>query len=169
MHYNSNGMNEDEFFKKMETLNVPDVNPGSNLQPVKVAIMNAQRSAALGVWLIAVPCYFLFCVFMYYLFHAHMSWFGAMFSLLSGLSKIPYADYTVPLLMVVLPIICIIINGLAITHVQTRPLDKDKIQVREFAITIKIKFWNIALILLSLLIICIFIGYAMTQNIHIKS
>jgi len=162
-------MNEDEFLKQMETLNIPEIKPGFHQQPVKVAIMNAQRSAVLGVWLIAVPCYFLFCVFMYYLFHSHMSWFGAMFSLLSGLDKMPYADYTVPLLMVILPIICIIINGLAITHVQTNPIDKDRVQVREFAITIKIKLWNIALILLSLLIICIFIGYVMTQNISIKN
>jgi hypothetical protein len=162
-------MNEDEFLKQMETLNIPEVKPGFHLQPVKVAIMNAQRSAALGAWLIAVPCYFLLCVFMYYLFHPHMSWFGAMFSLLSGLDKMPYADYTVPLLMVVLPIVCIIINGLAIIHVQTTPIDKDTIKAREVVITIKVKFWNIMLILLSLVIICTFIGYAMTQNISIKN
>src|ERR1700749_2182628 len=121
-------MNEDEFLKQMETLNIPEVKPGSHLQPVKVAIMNAQRSVALGVWLIAVPCYFLFCVFNYYLFHAHMSWFGAMFTLISSLDKMPYADYTVPLLMVILPIICIIINWLAITHVQITPINKDTIK-----------------------------------------
>ena len=162
-------MNEDEFLKQMETLNIPEVKPGFHLQPVKVAIMNAQRSAALGVWLIAVPCYFLFCVFMYCLSHAHMSWFGAMFRLLAGLDKIPYADFTVPLLLVILPIVCIIINGLAITHVQIVPIDKDRVQVSEVAITIKIRFWNIALILLSLLIIGLFIGYAITQNIHIQN
>ena len=49
-------MNEDEFLEQMKTLIIPDVKPGSHQLPVKVAIMNAQRSAALGVWLIAVPC-----------------------------------------------------------------------------------------------------------------
>jgi len=162
-------MNEDEFFKKMETLHIPEVKPGFHQKPVKMAIMNSERSAALGVWLIVVPCYFLLCVFMYYLFHVHISWFGAMFSLLSGLDKMPYADYTVPLLLVVLPIICIIINALAITHVSVSRIDPDRVQVREFAITIKIKWWNILLILLSLFIVFMFIAYVMTQNISIKN
>ena len=55
---------QEEFLKRMENLKVPDVNPSQHQDMVKMAIMNAGRSAALGLWLVIVPCYFLLCVFM---------------------------------------------------------------------------------------------------------
>jgi hypothetical protein len=162
---------KDEFLKQMENLKVPEVNPHEHPQMVKMAIMNADRSAALGVWLIVVPCYFLFCVFMYYFSHVRVgtSWFAAMFTLMSSLDKTPYIDFLGPIVMVVLPIVCIIINGLAIIHVGAQKHGPDQSKVREFSITIKIKIWNILLILLSLAILGIFIGYVMTENISISN
>ena len=111
---------EDDFLKKMENLNVPEVNPEGHPKEVKMAIMNAERSAALGFWLVAVPCYFLACVFIYYFFNRQVSWFGAMFKLAEGLDKTPGIDFMAPIVLVVLPIVCIIINALAITHVHYR-------------------------------------------------
>ncbi|HEY9194753.1 MAG TPA: hypothetical protein VIM77_00750 [Mucilaginibacter sp.] len=159
----------DDFLKQMENLKVPDVNPALHQNDVKMAIMNASRSAALGVWLIAVPCYFFFCVFMFYLSHARMGWFGAMFNLIVGMDKIPYADFLVPVLLFILPVICIIINVLAIMHVQVKNIDPGRRMAKEIGITIKIKLWNILLILISILIICAFIGFAATENISIKN
>jgi lantibiotic transport system permease protein len=158
---------KDEFLKQMENLKVPEVNPQEHPQMVKMAIMNAGRSAALGVWLIVVPCYFLFCVFMYYFSHIRVgtSWFAAMFKLMSSLDKTRYIDFLGPIIMVVLPIICIIINSLAITHVGVQKQGPDQSKVREFSITIKIRVWNILLILISLAILGIFISYVMTENI----
>ena len=158
---------KDEFLKQMENLKVPEVNPQQHPQLVKMAIMNAGRSAALGVWLIVVPCYFLFCVFMYYFSHIRVgtSWFAAMFTLMSSLDKTRYIDFLGPVIMVVLPIICIIINGLAITHIGVQKEGK----VRQVNITIKIKTWNILLILFSLVIVGIFIAYVMTENISISN
>ena len=156
---------KDEFLKQMENLKVPEVNPQEHPQLVKMAIMNAGRSAALGVWLIVVPCYFLFCVFMYYFSHIRVgtSWFAAMFTLMSSLDKTRYIDFLGPIIMVVLPIVCIIINALAITHVGLQKEGK----VRQFNITIKVRIWNIVLILLSLVIVGIFIAYVMTENISV--
>jgi hypothetical protein len=157
--------NEDEFLKKMENLQVPDANPSSHQKAVKMAIMNAERSAALGVWLVIVPCYFLICVFMYYYFHVNMGWFVAMFTLLSSLEKVPYVDFIGPLVLFILPIVCIVINALSIIHVQVQKLGPNQSKFREFNITIKIRLWNIVLILLSLIIVCVFISYVMTENI----
>jgi hypothetical protein len=42
--------NNDDFLQQMENLKVPDVNPSQHQNTVKMAIMNAERSAALGVW-----------------------------------------------------------------------------------------------------------------------
>jgi heme/copper-type cytochrome/quinol oxidase subunit 2 len=160
---------KDEFLKKMENLQVPEINPTEHPQMVKMAIMNAERSAALGVWLIVVPCYFLLCVFMYYFSHIRVgtSWFAAMFKLMSGLDKTPGIDFLGPIILVVLPIVCIVINALAITHVQYQKHGPQQSKAREVGITIKIKPLNILLILLSLAIVLTFIAYVMTENISV--
>ena len=159
---------ENEIINKMETLRVPVIKPEHGL-PVKMAIMNATRSAVLGVWLVAVPCYFLLCVFMYYYFHGSLGWFGSMFKLMEGLEKTPYIDIIGPILLFVLPLISILINSLAILHVAVIKISSNIFSIKEINITIKVKFWNIFLILLSLLIVFVFINYVFTQNITIKN
>lgn len=158
--------NEEEFLKKMENLQVPEVDPSGHAEKVKMTIMNAERSAALGIWLIVVPCYFLFCVFMYYFSHIHLGWFAAMFKLMEGLENIRYIDFLGPILLVILPIVCIIINGLAITHVSIQKMEG---KARRFQIIIKPRLWNVILILISLAIVFAFIAYVMTENISIRS
>jgi hypothetical protein len=160
---------QDEFLKQMENLEVPDVNPSQHQHMVKMAIMNAGRSAALGLWLVIVPCYFLLCVFIYYQFHLNANWFSAMFSTMVQLEKVPYIDYIGPLVLFILPMVCLIINLLSIIHVQVRQLDPDKRKVREINISIRLKLWNIVLILISLVIMMAFINFAMTENISIKN
>jgi len=162
---------KDEFLKQMENLKVPEVNPQEHPQLVKMAIMNADRSAVLGVWLIVVPCYFLFCVFMYYFSHIRVgtSWFAAMFRLMSSLDKTRYIDFLGPVIMVVLPIVCIMINSLAIIHVNVQKTGPRQSTVREFSVTIKIKVWNILLILISLVIVGTFIAYVMTEHISVSN
>jgi lantibiotic transport system permease protein len=162
-------MEEKEFLKQMENLNVPDINPAEHQNSVKMAIMNAERSAALGVWLVVVPCYFLLCVLMYYYFHIHVGWFGAMFTLMASLEKTPYIDFIGPIVLFVLPIICIVINVLAILHVQVKTVGPVQSKVREFSFTIRVKPLNILLILISLAVIFVFINYVMTENISIKN
>jgi hypothetical protein len=161
--------NNDEFLQQMENLKVPDVNPSQHQNTVKMAIMNAERSAALGVWLVAVPCYFLLCVFMFYFFHLRMGWFAAMFTLMSGLAKTPFIDFLGPIVLFFLPIICIIINVLSILHVQVQQIDPNRRKVKELRITVKIKRWNILLILISLAIVFVFISYVMTESISINN
>ncbi len=96
---------KDEFLKEMENLQVPDINPNEHPRMVKMAIMNAERSAALGVWLIIVPCYFLLCVLMYYYFHGRIGWFGSMFTLVEWLGKSKGIDFLAPVVFLVLPVI----------------------------------------------------------------
>lgn len=160
---------QDEFLKQMENLNIPDVNPSQHQAVVKMAIMNAARSAALGLWLVILPCYFLICVFIYYQFHLNANWFSAMFGTMVQLEKVPYIDYIGPLVLFILPMICLAINLLSIIHVQVRPLDPERSKVREMNISIRLKLWNIVLIVISLAIMIVFINFAMTENISIKN
>lgn len=160
---------ENEFVKKMENLKVPEINPGLHPGIVKMTIMNAQRSAALGVWLIVVPCYFLLCVLMYYYFHIKAGWFGSMFTLIAGLENVRGIDFFAPIIFLVLPVVCIIINALAITHVSIRRIDPNRSTVRELNITVKLKLLNIVLILISIAILLAFLSFAMTESISIKN
>lgn len=160
---------KDEFLKQMENLELPKIEPPANQDVIKMTIMNAERSAALGVWLVVVPCYFLFCVFMYYYFHRSISWFGAMVALMSGLNKNPYIDFMAPIVLVVLPIACIIINALSITHIGFQKIDVHRKKVSEFNISVRLKFWNILLILISIAVVCIFIAFVTTESISIKN
>lgn len=159
---------QDQFLKKMENLNVPDVNPSSHQHTVKMAIMSAARSATLGIWLVTVPCCFLLGVLIYYFFHINLGWFGAMFNSLLSLDIIPYADFWAPVIFFLLPIICIIINALSIMHVQYQKMGADQYKFNELNITIKLRFWNILLILLSLAVIGVFMGFTMTENISVR-
>ena len=118
---------------------------------------------------VAVPCYFLACVFMYYFFNRQVSWFGAMFKLAEGLDKTPGIDFMAPVVLVILPIVCIIINALAITHVHYEKHAPGKPSAKEFVISIKLKTWNIVLILISMAIVFTFIAFTMTENISIKN
>jgi len=159
----------DEFLKKMENLKVPEINPGMHPKMVKMAIMNTERSAALGVWLIVVPCYFLLCVLMYYYFHLKAGWFGSMFALIVGLGETKGIDFIAPVIFFILPVICIIINSLAITHVSFQKADPERSRVRELSITIRIKPLNIVLILISIAILFAFLSFALTESISIKN
>jgi hypothetical protein len=161
---------EEEFLKRMENLKLPKVEPPANQEAIKMTIMNAERSAALGVWLIVLPCYFLFCVFMYQysqnvrraFYGKHLTWVDAMYKMVVGMDKNSSFHFLGPVLLVILPLICIVINALAITHVKVQKIDPHKTKVREFNVSIKIKGWNILLILVSVAIVFIFIIYAIT-------
>ncbi len=160
---------KDEFLKEMENLQVPAADPSTHHQnSVKMAVMNASRSAALGAWLIAVPCYFLFCVFIYYYSHSNSNWFSAMFNIIISLDDSPWLDFLAPIVLIILPIVCIIINVLAITHVQYQKVGEAR-KYREFSFTIRLRWWNLLLIVLSILIISAFIAFAMTENISITN
>ncbi|MES2278427.1 MAG: hypothetical protein V4592_20520 [Bacteroidota bacterium] len=148
--------NEQDFLKQMENLSIPDVDPSLHQQKVKMTIMNAERSAALGVWLIVLPGYFLLCALMSAFFHnkAIDSWlFGMLFrDLLSTRASILDS-----LLFFGLPIICIIINLLAIVHVQVEHISPTQRKYKELSLTIKLKFWNILLIVISTALLILFI------------
>jgi hypothetical protein len=147
--------NEQDFLKQMENLSIPDVDPSLHQQKVKMTIMNAERSAALGVWLIVLPAYFLICALMSAFFHnkAIDSWlFGMIFS---GFNK--GTAILLDILFFGLPIVCIIINLLAIVHVRVVHISPTQRKYKEFSITIKLKFWNVLLILISTTLLILFI------------
>jgi len=65
-----------------------------------------------------------------------------------------------PLLLVGFPLVAVLINALAILHVA---FDRER---RELIATVRVRWLNLAFILLGLTLIGIFISYVIIENIH---
>ena len=147
---------KDEFLKQMETLQVPDIDPSLHQQKVKMTIMNAERSAVLSLWLLMVPCYSIFCLIMVFFSHskAFNDWFFGIAMEAAFGKKSWHPEY---LILVGGPCVSIIINTLALVHVQYHKLKPAFGKTNELTITIKLKTWNIVLLFISLILAYLFI------------
>ena len=125
---------------------------------IKLAILNAERSAAMGVWFVVVPCFFIACIIMKYLFHLHWGLLDTFEEMISSLDNNPGTWWIQPVLLVGLPIVSIIVNTLSIMHF------KWDCVTRSFLITLKIRWTNIIILLISSGIVMIFLLYLITEN-----
>ncbi|MDB5139980.1 MAG: hypothetical protein JWR12_1896 [Mucilaginibacter sp.] len=151
---------KDEFSKQMENLKVPDAKPGRHQEIIKMTVLNANRSAVMGIWLIVIPSYFLFCVVMEYYFHKNQALVDSMHQLMTGLSNKIYLRSIWAIVLIGMPVLSVILNMLAILHVQHNKMNN------ELIVTIKIKTLNLLLVFLSLAIITIFMTYAISIATH---
>lgn len=153
-------MEEKEFITKMNNLKKPDFdNVGSN-KKLKLAIINSKKSAAMGVWFLVVPCYFLFMVFMKYYFNINLYLIDIFEDFIASLDKSPLTKFIVPIFFVGFPIAGIVLNLLSIMFFE---YVKEQKQIN---VSIKLKPVNILLILISLTVVSIFVLYLITENLH---
>jgi hypothetical protein len=153
-------MEEKNFTKKLENMEKPgfkEVEPDKNL---KLAIVGSKKSAAIGVWLLVVPCYFLFMVFVKYFFNINFRVIDIFEDFVASLDKSPVTKFITPLFFVGLPIAGIIINLLSIMFFE---YDKDQKRIN---ISIKLKPLNILLVVISGAVVSVFAIYLLTENIH---
>jgi lantibiotic transport system permease protein len=149
-------MEEKDFLQKMENLNKPEVNADASRRQVRIAIMNAKKSATWGIWLLVIPFLFILSVTIkeflkwdWGISNTISEWIGALDK------NIPFAS---PVLFLLLPAVAAVINLLAIKHfVYDRT-------TRELIVTLKIKWLNIILVLISMGIIAIMLLYVVMEN-----
>ena len=153
-------MDEKEFLNKMDNLKKPgfENNPPNKL--LKLAIVNSKKSAAMGVWFLVVPCYFLFMVLMKYYFNVNLHLIDIFEDFISSMDKSPVTKLIPPLFFIVLPITGIIMNLLSIMFFE---YDKDQKQIN---ISVKLKPFNILLVLISFAVVSTFMLYLVIENIH---
>jgi len=151
-------MEENEFLKKMENLKKPEVNPEVSQRQIKLAIMNAKRSAAWGLWFLLIPVVFFACVAIKEL----LGWdwkfaenFPEWIVYLDKSTGFPLASI---ILFIVLPAIGAIANLLAIMHFIYEK------QTKELIITIRLKWLNIFLATISILVIAFVLLYVIAEN-----
>ena len=151
-------MEEKEFLNKMENLQKPEINAGASQRQIKLALLNTKKSAAWGVWFLVVPLFFFCCVAVKYLFHWNWGIAGGFIEWIARLDHETGTGWLSPVFFVLLPAIGAIVNLLAIIH-----FVYDKL-TRELIITIRIKWLNIILAIISIAIIGVIFLYALTEN-----
>jgi hypothetical protein len=151
-------MEEKDFLSKMENLKKPDVNAETSQRQIKIALMNARRSAAWGIWLLIVPIFFFCCVAIKYLLHIHWGFAGNFLDWMASVDRsMPFPIVSI-LLFIVLPALGAMINLLSILHFHYDTV------ARELLVNIKIKWKNIILAVISLGVIAVVVLYAISEN-----
>ena len=100
----------------MENLKKPDVPANASRRQTKIAILNAKKSAAWGIWFIAIPVFFLACVTIKYLFHWTWGVSDNLIEWMANMDQHSATAWITPVLFVLLPAICALANLLAILH-----------------------------------------------------
>ena len=150
-------MNPDDFEKKMEGLRTPKSETAPP-QELRLAILSAQRSAAMGIWFVIVPCFFLMCVIMKYMFHVNLGIIDTFEEMISALDKNQGSGWIWPVMLMGLPIVSIVMNALAISHF------KWEADTGSLIVSIRMKWLNLAVLIVSSTIVGIFLLYLVTEN-----
>jgi lantibiotic transport system permease protein len=144
----------------MENLTVPDL-PMKPNKEFKTAMANSKRSAALGIWLVITPLFFLFCVFMKYFFNIHLHLFTIMEEFLTSMDRDPVMHWLSPVIFIFFPFIAVGVNAMAMMNVQWNRAERQTI------VTVKIRFTNLILLLVSLTILAVIGLYLITKTIKV--
>jgi NADH:ubiquinone oxidoreductase subunit 6 (subunit J) len=151
-------MEDKDFLNKMENLKKPEVNAQTSQRLIKIALLNARRSATWGIWFLIVPVFFFCSVTLKYALHSDWSVAGNFLDWMAGVDRsMPFPIVSV-LLFVVLPAVGAVLNLLSILHFG---YDKGG---RELIVTLKIKWVNIILAIISLSVIAVIMLYAISEN-----
>lgn len=147
----------------LEQLNVPQFDNLRHPEALKPAILDARRSAAIGVWLVLTPTFFLACVAMKY-------WIGWNLGLLQNFEQFwtvldhdRLGFWLQPLVLVVAPATAVVFNLLAILHVQ---FDAER---KELNINVKLRWLNLLLAAIGLAVLAVFTLYLIGDYFHESS
>lgn len=148
----------DEFEENMRSMHKPNVSSDSHQLQLKITLLNAKRSAGIGILLALVPCLFLAGIFLTRFLHIPFPGFSAVEEWMSRKDNSVWIKVLIPFLLLGGPLIALAFNLLAILHCEVNQ------KAREVIVTIKIKWLNIVISLLCLLILSIFFLYSVGEN-----
>lgn len=109
---------------------------------LKLPLLNTRKSAALGWWLVALPCFLLACVLMQLVSQGSIRVLDMLFNTLEAFDR-THGGWFSPLVFVLFPLVAAGMNLLSLLNVLYNA------ERRELTITLKVRFWNLFLILLG--------------------
>ena len=151
-------MEENDFLNKMENLKKPEINAGASQRQIRLVLLNTKKSAAWGIWFLVIPIFFFSCVVIKYLFHWNWGIADNFLDWNARLDKQTGTGWISPVVFVLLPAIGALVNLLAIMHFVYDRLTK------ELIITIRMKWLNIILAIMSIVFVGIVLLYLITEN-----
>ena len=150
----------DNFEKQMEELKTPNVNPDPPIE-LKLAIVNADRSATLGLWFIIAPYFFVGCMLLKYEINVNLGLLDTITNFFHRLDKNPATWWLQPVLLIGLPITGIILNILSITHFKWEKISS------LLTVSVKLKWYNVLVLLATLAIIAVLLLYLIMENFQV--
>ena len=141
-------------------LPMPDPQLDPAQQPLRMTLLQSQRTAALGIWLILVPAFFLAAITMKYVFHIGVGLVTVFEDAMAEFDHASSTGWMTPIIFVLLPMIAVVLNLLSIAHVDH---DRQKAQLH---ITIKLRWLNLAIILFGTVMLGIFFLHAYAEATH---
>jgi len=145
---------------EIDKLEVPEFGELPHAAVIKPAILQAQRSAALGFWLVATPAFFIACVIMKYFFLWNLGVIRHFEDFWTAFDRGRSGFWLQPVALVAAPAAAFVINLLAVLHIQYDSLRK------ELNINVKLRWQNLLLAAVSLAILGIFLLYAIGEYFH---
>ena len=152
-------MDNDEFSQKLQKMDKPHIESATHQMQLKITLLNARRSAGIGVILIIIPCVFLSAVLMKYFLHINLPSFSESEEWMADKNHNVLIKMLIPLLLIGAPFTALIFNLLAILHFNFEK------KAHELIITVKLKWLNIIISLICLLILFCFFLYAVEENL----
>jgi hypothetical protein len=150
-------MKPGDFEKKMEGLKAPKSEVAAPKE-LRMAIVSARRSAALGAWFVIVPWLFFIAMVLKHMFNVNLGLINTFEEMMGALDRDPSTWWIGPFLILGLPVLSIIINTLAITHFKWESFSGSLV------VSIRMKWINIAVLVVSFTIVGIFILYLAAEN-----
>ncbi len=152
-------MENEEFSQKLQKMHKPQIESATHQVQLKITLLNAKRSARIGIILVIIPCLFLLVVLIKYFLHINLPSFSALEEWMADKNHNEFIKMLIPLLLIGAPFIALIVNLLAILHFNFEK------KVNELIITVKLKWINIIVSLICLLILFCFFLYAVGENL----
>lgn len=145
---------------ELDKLDIPQFDDLPHAAVIKTTILHPQRSAALGFWLVATPAFFIACVIMKYFFMWNFGIIRNFESFWEALDRDKFGFWLQPLVLVAAPTAALVMNLLAVLHIQHDP------ERKELNINIKLRWQNLLLAAVALSILAIFFLYAVGEFFH---
>ena len=144
---------ENNFEKQMENLETPKTEFVKHQEILKIGMVNAKKSARIGILFILAPILILLLAFVKIKLLIGFDFFVKFEKMFTTTGENGLPGYLPFILFVVLPLIAFFINLLAVSHSYINKT------TRELIITIKYRLRNVIVLIVSTIIIATFFVY----------
>jgi hypothetical protein len=149
---------ENDFEKKMENLETPQTEFVKHQEVLKIGLMNARKSARIGILFILIPVVFAILAYIKIVILMHFDFFTNFSNFLNKQNQTSSFTWLIHILLLLLPLVGIIVNLLAISHFYVNKTTK------ELIITLKYRFKNLIVLIISAVVFLSVLWYIVLLN-----